>query len=43
MRELILDGKRIADDEPCYVIAEAGCNHGGSRDTALTLIEVGGR
>ena len=29
MRELTLDGRRIADDEPCYVIAEIGHNHGG--------------
>lgn len=37
-RELILDGRRIADDEPCYVIAELGHNHGGSLETARQLI-----
>ena len=30
MRELFIDGKRIADDTDCYVIAEIGNNHQGS-------------
>lgn len=30
MRELFIDGKRIADDTDCYVIAEIGHNHQGS-------------
>ncbi len=38
MRELILDGRRIADTEPCYVIAELGHNHGGSIETAEAMI-----
>jgi len=40
MRELIIGGRRIADDEPCYVIAEAGHNHGGSVPTARTMIQT---
>lgn len=39
MRELILNGHRIADSEPCYVIAELGHNHGGKFDTARALIQ----
>lgn len=40
MRELIIDGVRIADDEPCYVIAELGNNHGGSVETAKEMIRM---
>jgi sialic acid synthase len=40
MRELIIDGTRIADDEPAYVIAELGHNHGGSLDTAKEMIRM---
>lgn len=40
MRELILGGRRIADDEPCYVIAELGNNHGGDLTTAIHLIDA---
>lgn len=40
MRELILRGRRIADDEPCYVIAELGNNHGGDLTTAIHLIDA---
>lgn len=40
MRELYIDGRRIADDEPCYVIAELGHNHGGNLDTARQLIHA---
>lgn len=38
MRELTINGRRIADDTPCYVIAELGHNHGGSIATARRLI-----
>lgn len=40
MRELVIDGRRIADDEPCYVIAEIGNNHSGDIQTALHLIDA---
>ncbi len=40
MREIVIDGRRIADDEPCYVVAEAGHNHAGSFDTARTMIQA---
>jgi len=39
VRELIIAGRRIADDEPCYVVAEVGHNHGGSVDTAKQMIK----
>jgi N-acetylneuraminate synthase/sialic acid synthase len=38
LRELIVDGVRIADDEPCYVIAEIGHNHQGDIEKAKQLI-----
>jgi N-acetylneuraminate synthase/sialic acid synthase len=38
MRELTIAGRRIADDAPCYVIAELGSNHQGQRDIALQMI-----
>ena len=37
MRELFIDGTRIADDEPCYVIAEIGHNHQGNLDTCKQM------
>jgi sialic acid synthase len=43
MRELTIAGRRIADDEPAYVIAEIGHNHGGQLDTALALVDVAKR
>ncbi|MGE5689138.1 MAG: N-acetylneuraminate synthase family protein [Pseudomonadota bacterium] len=40
MRELTIDGTRIADDTDCYVIAEIGHNHGGSLDRAKDLVSA---
>jgi N-acetylneuraminate synthase/sialic acid synthase len=40
MRELIIDGRRIADDSDCYTIAEIGNNHGGSLERCKELIRV---
>lgn len=40
MRELNIDGRRIADDAPCYLIAEAGNNHGGDLGVALDLVDA---
>ena len=38
MRELTIAGRRIADDAPCYVIAEIGGNHGGDVEVAFQMI-----
>jgi hypothetical protein len=40
VRELIINGHRIADDTDAYVIAELGHNHGGSYETAKKLIQM---
>jgi N-acetylneuraminate synthase/sialic acid synthase len=37
VRELIIDGRRIADDTPAFVIAEIGHNHQGSVEKAQEL------
>ena len=37
MRELSIDGRRIADDTDCFVIAEIGHNHQGSVEKAQEL------
>jgi N-acetylneuraminate synthase/sialic acid synthase len=37
VRELLIDGRRIADDTPCFVIAEIGHNHQGSVERAQEL------
>ena len=38
MRELIINGRRIADDEPVYGIAEIGHNHGGDMRKAKAMV-----
>ncbi len=40
MREFTIDGRRIADDTPCFVIAEIGHNHQGSVERARELIRA---
>ncbi len=41
MGEILLEsGKRIGDDHPVYIIAEAGSNHNGSLNQAFTLIDI---
>jgi sialic acid synthase len=40
VRELIINGRRIADDEKCYVIAELGSNHQGDVQTALDMVDA---
>ena len=40
MRELEIDGRRIADDAPCFVIAEIGHNHQGSVERAKELFRA---
>lgn len=43
MRALTIADRRIADDEPCFVIAELGHNHGGSLESARQLIWAAAR
>jgi sialic acid synthase len=40
VRELTIDGRRIADDTPCFVIAEIGHNHQGSVEQARELFHA---
>ena len=40
MRELTIQGRRIADDTPCFVIAEIGHNHQGSVEQAKELFHA---
>lgn len=39
IRELTIDGQRVADDTDCYVIAEIGHNHQGDVDKARQLFQ----
>lgn len=36
---MTIDGRRIAQDAPPYVIAELSANHNGSLETALSIVE----
>lgn len=40
MRSLKIGNHVIGDDQPCYVIAEIGSNHGGSVDVAMQMIRI---
>ncbi len=40
MRDLTIAGRRIADDEPAYVVAEIGANHMGDLERCCDLFEV---
>jgi N-acetylneuraminate synthase/sialic acid synthase len=40
VRELVIDGRRIADDGDCFVIAEIGHNHQGSVERAQELFAL---
>ncbi|HSR50236.1 MAG TPA: N-acetylneuraminate synthase family protein [Acidobacteriota bacterium] len=35
-----IEGRAIGEDEPCFIIAEAGSNHDGSIEQARRLVEV---
>jgi sialic acid synthase len=40
VRELVIGGRRIADDTPCFVIAEIGHNHQGRLEQAKDLFRA---
>ena len=40
VRKLTIEGRRIADDTPCFVIAEIGHNHQGSVEQAKKLFRA---
>ena len=35
-----IDGKKIGQNEPTYIIAEAGSNHNGNIEQAKRLIDI---
>jgi len=39
-RAIGVGGRRIGDDAPTYIIAEAGVNHNGSLQRAKRLVDV---
>jgi sialic acid synthase len=39
-KDILIDGRAIGDDAPCYVIAEIGANHQGDVAKARDLIRV---
>lgn len=39
MREITIDGRRIADDEPAYLIAEIGHNHAHDMKKLLAMVD----
>lgn len=43
MREFFIGTRRIDDNEPPYVIAELGHNHGGKTETAVAMIKSAAR
>ena len=38
--KMTIAGKALGEDEPCFIIAEAGINHNGDVDIAKTMIDV---
>jgi sialic acid synthase len=40
LREIVIDGIRIADDTDCYIIAEIGHNHGGNLETCKQMFKA---
>ena len=37
---MTINGRAIGSGAPCFIIAEAGVNHGGKLDTALRMVDV---
>lgn len=40
MPELVIGGRKVGPDHPPLVVAELGINHGGSFDTACTMVDA---
>ncbi len=40
MSNVSIGGRTIGDGEPCFIIAEAGCNHNQSLEIALGLVDM---
>src|ERR687889_1931097 len=40
MSVINIGNRAIGEDEPCYIIAEAGVNHNGSLDLARRLVDI---
>src|SRR5215208_2195112 len=40
MSVINIGNRAIGEDEPCYIIAEAGVNHNGSLDLAKRLVDI---
>ena len=40
MKKFIINGKIISENQECYIIAEIGNNHNGSKETAKELIKA---
>ena len=40
LKKIVLPGREIGPDEPCFVIIEAGVNHNGSLEMALQLVDA---
>ena len=40
LKEFEIDGRKLSQNDPCYIIAEAGSNHNGALDQAKKLVDV---
>ncbi len=40
MYEIIIEDRKIGNNHPCFIIAEAGVNHNGSLELALRLVDA---